>query len=446
VRLWPKRENRDVVSNLSLKNPTEAFVRDLNFFGASFAGKNISPDSAVSGTIAVYACISIIADAVATLPMLLYDFDENGDRQRIPDTDPFANMLHRQPNPEMSAQEFYECVTAHVCLWGNSYSLIERNQGSPVALWPLRPDRMRVFLVDQDQNVLDPWHFDPVTNRNLKRAYYYELPTGEFRILDRMDILHIRGLGTNGFLGLSPIATARNAIGIEQAANEYAGKLYANSSVPSGILNVPMLPNRPNLSENDKRKIRSDWNALHAGASNSQKLAILEGGATWQQVGLPPEDAQFIETRKFQIIEIARLFRVPPHLIGDVERSTSWGTGIEQQNLGFYTLTLRPWLERIEQAMNRDLGYGRGGQSLSQLGLSAEFLVEGLLRGDTATRFAAYEVAIRNRIMVPNEARKKENMAPLAGGDNPFVPTNFTSVPEPSPPPDLTGDVTDTET
>lgn len=440
MRLWPKRkEQRETLSS-----PSQSFVRDLNnFFGLStVTGDSVNPSSAITGTIAVFACVGIIADSVATLPMLVYK-GEGESREKLPDTNPFAHLIHRQPNPEQTAQEFYEAVTASVCLWGNSYSYIERDAAGAVsAIWPLRPDAMTCYLSD-GSNVYDPNHYDPLNTPKLQRVYRYTLPTGEVRILFRDQILHVRGLAQNGFVGISPITAARQAIALEQAATAHAGSLWKNAGVPGGILNVPIEKGRPNLSEDDKKKIRSDWNKLHQGVSRGHTMAILEGGVTWQSIGMPLDDAQFLETRKFQVIEIARLFRVPPHLIGDVERSTSWGTGIEQQNLGFYTLTLRPWLERIEQAVNRDLGAGRGGRTLGQMGLTAEFLVEGLLRGDTLTRYQSYELAIRNRIMVPNEARRKENLPPLDGGDDPFVPVNYQSVPETEAPPQP--DVTPTE-
>lgn len=425
MRLWPRRVEQRDSSGITLASPNEEFLRGITGGANTDVGKNITPESAIGNTIAVFAAVSLIADSVSTLPMMLYEDQAEGDRRRVSDANPFARLLHRAPNPEMTAQEFYETITGHVCLWGNAYAAIERQGGRPAGLWPLRPDRMTVMLADAQGDVYEPGAIRPDRLAGLHRVYVYQLPDNTHLAIDRDDILHVRGLGTDGYVGLSPIGVARNAVAMEQAAAKFGAGFYANSAIPKGLLEFPPQQNKKNLTKEEKSRIKREWNQNYGGFDRSYGLAILEGGVKFHTLGMPMEDAQFLETRKFQVSEIARIFRVPPHLIGEVDRSTSWGSGIAEQNLGFLTYTLRPWLERIEQAINRDLGDGRSGTSLSDQGFVAEFLIEGLLRGTTKERFEAYEIAIRNKLLLPNEARRAENLAPLVGGDEPFTPLNM---------------------
>jgi len=353
--------------------------------------------------------------------MLLYRNDADGNRERVPDTDALARMLHIAPNPELTAQECYEAIAGHTLLWGNAYGYVLRDgRGQPEELWPLRPDAMQVVLIDTNGKLHDPEHVNPDTLRGLRRAYLYQLPNGEYRALPRENILHVRALATNGLVGLSPITVARNAVALEQAATEHGGRFFSNNARPGGILTT-----QGALAEPVRKRLKDNWEAAHAGLEKAHRVALMEGGVSWQSIGMNNDDAQFVETRRFQIGEIARLYRIPPHLVGDVAGSTSWGTGIEQQTLGFLTYTLRPWLERIEQAIDRDLGFGRGSGRLRDQGLICEFLVEGLLRGDTKSRMEAYEIMIRNRIVTPNQVAKMENLPPLPGGDEPFIPLNM---------------------
>lgn len=389
-----------------------------DFVGTSASGKNVTPKSAVEGTVAVYAAVGLLAETVGTLPFHLYDDGEI--REKVgpsqgswPGT--LARMFHQSPNPEMSAHEYWETVEGHTLLWGNHYSWIRRDgAGRPQQLWPLRPDRMEVARRGNDRGL-------PVG----PRVYVYRLESGERRGFGRSEILHVTDFATDGLKGLSRIQTARNAVGIEQAAGEYAGRFFSNSSRPDGVLTTEQ-----RMDADDTKRIRTAWENLHRGLTKSQRVGVLHSGLQWQSIGVPPNDAQFIEQRRFQIEEIARLYRIPPHLLGAVEKSTSWGTGIEQQTIGFVVYTLRANLKRIEAAVNRDLGDPDIGETLRDGGLVPEFSVEGLLRGDMQSRAEFYSKGIQDGWLVPNDARALENRPPLPGLDRPRVPLNFALVDE----------------
>lgn len=389
-----------------------------DFVGTSASGKDVTPKSAVEGTVAVYAAVGLLAETVGTLPFHLYRDDDV--REKVDPTQDgwpgtLARLFHQSPNPEMSAHEYWETVEGHTLLWGNHYSWIRRDgAGRPMQLWPLRPDRMEVARRSNDRGL-------PVG----PRVYVYRLPSGERRGFGRSEIMHVTDFATDGLKGISRIQTARNAVGIEQAAGEYAGRFFSNSSRPDGVLTTEQ-----RMDSDDTKRIRTAWENLHRGLTKSQRVGVLHSGLQWQSIGVPPNDAQFIEQRRFQIEEIARLYRIPPHLLGAVEKSTSWGTGIEQQTIGFVVYTLRPNLKRIEAAVNRDLGDPDVGRTLRDGGLIPEFSVEGLLRGDMQSRAEFYSKGIQDGWLVPNDARALENRPPLPGLDRPRVPLNFALVDE----------------
>ena len=389
-----------------------------DFTAGTHAGKSVTPESAVEGTIAVYSAVGLLAETIGSLPLHTFTKTEDGREKVSPSRNGpgrIARMLHEAPNPEMSAQEYWENVEGHKLLWGNHYSFIRRDgAGRPFELWPLRPDMMTVSRrADQRGLPVGP------------RTYTYTLPNGETRGFGRSEILHVTDFSTDGLRGLSRIEVARNAIGIEQAAGEYAGRFFTNSARPDGVLTSDQY-----VGPEETQRIRTDWENLHRGLSKSQRVGVLHSGLNWQSIGMPPKDAQFIEIRRFQIGEIARLYRIPPHMIGDLERSTSWGTGIEQQSIGFVVYTLRPLLKRIEGAIARDLGDPDTGETLLDGGRFAEFQVEGLLRGDMAARSEFYSKAINDGWMVPNDARSLENLPPLAGMDRPRIQSGFVLIDE----------------
>ena len=341
------------------------------FMGSSTSGKRVNERSAMQMT-AVYSCVRILSEAVAGLPLHLYQYTDKSSKEKAVDN-PLYFLLHDEPNTEMTSFVFRETLMTHLLLWGNAYSQIIRNgKGEVVGLYPLMPDRMTV-------------------NRDKKGRLYYEymvssddaktLKDGTVR-LSPYDVLHIPGLGFDGLTGYSPIAMAKNAIGLAIAAEEYGSKFYANGATPSGILEYPGTVKEPD-------KVRESWNAGFGGSSNAHKIAVLEEGMKYTPISISPNEAQFLETRKLQINEIARIFRVPPHMVGDLEKSSF--SNIEQQSLEFVKYTLEPWLVRWEQAMQRAL--------IPQDDKSKYFIkfnVDGLLLGDYQSRMQGYATARQN--------------------------------------------------
>ena len=365
------------------------------FFGSSSAGKRVNERSAMQMT-AVYSCVRILAEAVAGLPLHLYRYKEDGGKEKAIDH-PLYLLLHDEPNPEMSSFVFRETLMTHLLLWGNAYAQIIRNgKGEVIALYPLMPDRM---TVDRD--------------RDGKLYYEYTVSTddaptvkGTVVRLKPSDVLHIPGLGFDGLVGYSPIAMAKNAIGMAIACEEYGAKFFANGAAPGGVLEHPG-------TIKDPQRVRESWQSTFGGSGNSNKIAVLEEGMKYTPIGISPEQAQFLETRKFQINEIARIFRVPPHMVGDLEKSSF--SNIEQQSLEFVKYTLEPWLVRWEQSIQRTLLSPEEKKSYF-----AKFNVEGLLRGDYASRMSGYATARQNGWMSANDIRELENMDRIPaeeGGD-----------------------------
>ena len=365
------------------------------YMGGSSSGKAVTERSAMQMT-AVYSCVRILAEAIAGLPLHLYKYTENGGKEKAIDH-PLYLLLHDEPNPEMSSFVFRETLMTHLLLWGNAYAQIIRNgKGEVVALYPLMPNKMSV-------------------DRNEKGHLYYsynrtedEAPTmkGSTVILRPEDVLHVPGLGFDGLVGYSPIAMAKNAIGLAIATEEYGAKWFANGAAPSGVLEHPG-------TIKDPSRVRDAWQSQFGGSSNSGKIAVLEEGMKYTPITIAPEQAQFLETRKFQINEIARIFRVPPHMVGDLEKSSF--SNIEQQSLEFVKYTLEPWLVRWEQSIQRTLFSPE-----EKKRYFAKFNVEGLLRGDYASRMSGYATARQNGWMSANDIRELENMDRIPaeeGGD-----------------------------
>ena len=355
------------------------------FWGSSSSGKMVTERSSMQMT-AVYSCVRILAEAVAGLPFHLYRYNDSGGKEKALDH-PLYFLLHDEPNPEMTAFAFRETLMGHLLLWGNAYAQIVRNgKGQVLGLYPLMPNKMRV---DRDQN---------------GRIYYVYTRTQEDSklgetgqvYLDAKDVLHIPGLGFDGIMGYSPIAMAKNAVGMAIACEEYGAKFFANGASPGGVLEHPGIVKDP-------ERVRESWNSVYQGSGNSHKIAVLEEGMKYTPIGISPEQAQFLETRKFQINEIARIFRVPPHMVGDLEKSSF--SNIEQQSLEFVKYTLDPWVIRWEQSINRQL-------LLSQeKGVYfSKFNVDGLLRGDYQSRMSGYATGVQNGFMSPNDVRELENM------------------------------------
>ena len=377
------------------------------------SGKTINEVTALEGTIAVFAAIDLLANSVAQMPCLLYRRIDARNRERVEETPmrfpgTLARTLHQSPNPEMTAPEYWATVVGHIASWGNHFSYIVRDEYTRgQQLWPLRPDRMEV------------WALNDVKGLGGSRAYVYNLPNGQKVGLTRNEVLHVMGLSNDGLTGLSPISTAANAIGIEQAAAEYTARFFANSAVPAGILNA----DKP-LNPEQTKHLKEQWQSIVGGLSNANRLAVLHSGITYQAVGLPPRDSEFLELRRFQIQEVARLYHIPLHLLQEVTGSTSWGTGIEQMSIGFVVYCLSPWIGRLVAAINRDLGDVAANRTLLDEGLYAEFQVNALLRGDMSSRAAFYQSGIQNSWLTPEDVRALENLPYITGLDRPQMQVN----------------------
>ena len=359
------------------------------FFGGSTAGKRVNERSAMQMT-AVYSCVRILAEAVAGLPLHLYHYKEDGGKEKAIDH-PLYLLLHDEPNPEMSSFVFRETLMTHLLLWGNAYAQIIRDRlGRVQGLYPLRPDKMSVCRDDRGR-IFYLYTKTSDENPNIKPYGQVDLPKEE--------VLHIPGLGFDGLVGYSPIAMARNAVGMTMACEEYGASFFANGASPSGVLEHPGVLKDP-------AKVRDSWNAVYRGSANAHKVAVLEEGMKYQQIGIPPEEAQFLETRKFQLDEIARLYRIPPHMIGDLEKSSF--NNIEQQSMEFVKYTLDPWVIRWEQAMQKALFLP---EEKKQYFL--KFNVNGLMRGDYESRMTGYSIGRQNGWLSANDIREMEDMNPV---------------------------------
>ncbi|WP_077852853.1 phage portal protein [Clostridium felsineum] len=376
-------------------------------FGSTTSGKTVNERTAMQTT-AVYACVRILAEAIAGLPLHVYRYRMDGGKERIPQH-PLYYLLHNEPNPEMTSFVFRETLMSHLLLWGNAYAQVVRNgRGQAVALYPLLPSKMEVSRA---------------ANGELIYTYYRDYdenglnPKGGYITLRKDDVLHIPGLGFDGLIGYSPIAMAKNAIGMSLATEEYGAAFFANGANPGGVLEHPGVIK-------DIQRVKDSWNSAYQGSANAHRVAVLEEGMKFQAIGIPPEQAQFLETRKFQINEIARIFRVPPHMVGDLEKSSF--SNIEQQSLEFVKYTLDPWVVRWEQSLQQSLILPSEKSSLF-----IKFNLDGLLRGDYQSRMNGYAVGRQNGWMSANDIRELEDMNRIPaeeGGDLYLVNGNMTKL------------------
>lgn len=368
--------------------------------GVSSSGIIVNPQNAMQSA-AVYSCVKVLAESVGVLPLCVYTKGPNGAKTPN-EKHPLWEILHEQPNDYQSSVEFLEMMVLHLTLRGNAYAYVNRaRSGRVVELIPLHPDMVMVTM--NGQNVVE---------------YRAGTEQGGQRTMDRSEILHIKGLSMNGWLGISPIAYARESIGLALATEKFGGQLFRNGAKPGGVLEVPEL-----LSDQAYTRLKASFDSASSG-ENAHKTAILEQGAKFSKIGLAPDDAQFLDTRKYQRAEIAGIFRVPAHLINDLEHATF--SNIENMSLDFVKFSLMPWLSRIEKAMRRDLfsAEDKATQSL-------RFNIASLLRGDAASRAAYYAGGITNGWLVRNEARAMESelgiaLNPLDGLDTPLMPLNMT--------------------
>ena len=358
------------------------------FFGRANSGKRVTDRTALQH-IVVYACVRVLSEAIAQLPLHLYKYNDKG-KERVP-RHPLYFLLHDQPNPEMTSFVFRETLMSHLLIYGNAYAQIIRNgRGDVLGLYPLMPDKMKVDRDEKNRLIYIYSRYDEA-NPNLKEQ-------GDI-VLYADEVLHIPGLGFDGLIGYSPIAMARNAVGMTMACEEYGASFFANGANPGGVLEHPGVLKDP-------AKVRDSWNAVYRGTTNAHKIAVLEEGMKYQQIGIPPEEAQFLETRKFQINEIARLFRIPPHMVGDLEKSSF--SNIEQQSLEFVKYTLDPWVIRWEQALKKSLFLPEEKKEFF-----IKLNVDGLLRGDYQSRMNGYAIGRQNGWLSTNDIREMEDMNPL---------------------------------
>ena len=362
------------------------------FMGGTTSGKAVTERSAMQMT-AVYSCVRILSEAVAGLPLHIYKYTDSGGKAMALDH-PLYHLLHDEPNPEMSSFVFRETLMTHLLLWGNAYAQIIRNgKNEIVALYPLMTNKMSV---DRDENGRLYYTYYRGSDETIKDK--------EFAVtLQPSEVLHIPGLGFDGLVGYSPIAMAKNAIGMAIACEEYGAKFFANGAAPGGVLEHPG-------TIKDPQRVRESWQSTFGGSGNANKIAVLEEGMKYTPIGISPEQAQFLETRKFQINEIARIFRVPPHMVGDLEKSSF--SNIEQQSLEFVKYTLDPWVIRWEQSIQRSL-LSRDEKAV----YFVKFNLEGLLRGDYQSRMNGYAIGRQNGWMSANDIRELENLDRIPAED-----------------------------
>ncbi|MCC6147413.1 MAG: phage portal protein [Anaerolineaceae bacterium] len=359
------------------------------------AGVSVSESSSLQVS-AVFACVRVLAETIASLPLPLYQYTTPRGKEKARDHALYA-ILHDMPNPEMSSFDMRNALQGHLALRGNAYMEIEQNRaGKIIALWPLRPDRMRIM------------------RKSGKLVYFYRVNAGGEEIpLSSERIFHVRGMGSDGVTGYSPVALARQSIGLAMATEEYGSRYFGNGAQPGGVLEHPS-----SLKDDAYQRMRKSWEEAHQGLEKSHRVAILEEGVSYKQIGMAPEDSQFLETRKFQVTEIARIFRVPPHMIADLERATF--SNIEQMSLEFVMYSLMPWLVCWEQAIYRGLL-----TEPERKKYFAKFNVAGLLRGDMLSRYQSYAVARQWGFYSANDVREIEDLNPVDGGDEYLVPLNM---------------------
>lgn len=397
----PKRERRNAPSK-----EMQDFIRgvDVDFGGNSNSGVRVDELRAMQ-TSAVYACVKILAETVASLPLHLFKKGKDG-KNETAEQHPLFSCLYETPNDEMTSFEFRETMMTSLLLWGNAYARKIKKNGHVTELWYLKPNLMTVER-DTQTGKIKYTYSDDITNQ----TYVY-----------RPDqVFHLKSLSIDGVTGLSPIAQAREAVGLSLATEEYGAKFFGNGARPGGVLEHPGILKDP-------EKLRESWNKVYQGTRNSHKVAVLEEGMKYHTIGIAPEDAQFLETRKYQVNEICRIFRVPPHLVGDLERATF--SNIEHQSIEFVQHTIRPWLVRWEQAISRSLL-----DEKERLLYFAKFNVDGLMRGDYKSRMEGYAVGRQNGWLSANDIRGLEDLPPIPkeqGGDVYLVNGNMMTATQPT--------------
>lgn len=391
----------------SIENPavplTSTTISEFLGPGATSSGIAVTENLALT-IMSVWRAVNLLAGTAAGLP--LHPYKEDGDARVRAGADSQAARLLEEPHPDMTPFEFWETVYGHLLLWGNAYVRKVRNRlGHVVELWPLHPARCRAGRTSNGEKI-------------------YQLD-GTERAWTDDDILHIPGFGYDTVCGVSPVRLARQGLGLALAAEEFGAKFFSSGSLMSGILQTEQ-----RLTQEQADRLKASWKARVGGLGNAHDVAVLDSGARFQQMSIPPGDAQFLESRQFQVTEVARMFGIPPHMLGQTEKSTSWGAGIEAQGIGFVTYTLKPWLQRVEQRVTRLLRPGP---------VYARYTVEGLLRGDSAAQAAWYRAMWDIGAYSTNDILAKQELPPVVGGDARYRPLNMGELgvpnPVPEPPP-----------
>lgn len=381
--------------------------RWLNWLDTLWAGQDSSTgvvvsDSTVMGASGVYACVRVLSQTMASLPLPVYKRLDNGGKRRAY-THPLYTLLHDAPNNYQTSFDFREMMMVHVLLYGNFYALVDRDpaSGRVTSLIPFaRPTDMEVGLFDGKYV-----------------RYLYRLQDGTTAPFDDRNILHVRGLSKNGLTGIYTLDAAKEPFGLTLALQQYAAKFFGNGARPGGVLEHPQ-----KLTDDAQKRLRENWEKTYGGVSNAHKVAVLEEGMKFHEIGRTPEEAQSLESRKFQLEDVARIFGVPPHLIGHLERSTF--NNIEHQSIEFVTHCVRPWAVRLEQRFTLTLFNASERQRYI-----VEFNLDGLLRGDFKTRQEGLATQRQNGIISANEWRALENMNPIDGEDGDAYLVNSTMIP-----------------
>jgi HK97 family phage portal protein len=346
----------------------------------------VGPDAALQVS-TVWACVKLLVETIASLPLFLYRTDAAGNRTLARDDELYA-VLHDSPNRRQTAQEFWEFMLLNLVLRGNAFARIERGVGGRAyALWPLAADQVEVKVLPDGS-----------------LAYAYAIDSAVL-IYAEGDILHIRGMG-NGTVGMSPLDYMRASVGLAISAQDHTAATYRKQARRPGILMTDKV-----LTPDQRKALRDSFGEIASGGQ--KELYILEASFKFEPIGMSPADIQLLETRRFAVEDLARWFGVPSVLINDTSKTTTWGTGVEQIIEGFYKFTLRPQLERIEQALHRRV------LTTAQrvAGLHAEFSFDALLRANAKDRFELYAKGVQNGITTRNECRQLENLSPIEGGD-----------------------------
>ena len=373
-------------------------------FGGTPSGVAVDERTAMQNTV-VYACVRILAETVASIPLHMFQYKENDDKEHARGH-PLYYLLHNAPNPLMTSFVFRETLMSHILLWGNAYAQIIRDgRGQVAALYPLLPGKMDVSISHGGKLVYTYY-------KDWDDAYPKSTRSGSPVTLRQEDVLHIPGLGFDGLVGYSPIGMACNAIGMSIATENYGSRFFANSAQPSGVLEHPGI-----LKDHDK--LRADWQAKFSGPG-AHSIAILEENMKFHPISINPNDAQFLDTRKFQVQEIARIFRVPLSMLGNLERATY--NNAEQLSLDYVKFTITPWLSRFEQAFEQQLLLPS-----ERRDYFIRFNVGGLLRGDLKSRYESYAIGMQNGFMSPNDIRELEdwNLIPEPYGSRFYANGNF---------------------